>query len=165
MADTHATAAYGFSLERQAEAPGGKNFLSIWNPSGVRPVTISALFASSVSTIPGVTYTLRGFRISAQPSGGTLVDNAVDVCKFDTALKDTTLEIRYGNPTATPGAALFNSPPAQAANLATEVHQIDTPAGFNPFLLRPGQGFLLRQADGVANNLWNISIVWRELRG
>lgn len=164
MADTHATAAYGFSLERQAELGGGKNFLSFWNP-GTRPITLTAVFLSSVASVAGVTYPMRGSRISAQPTGGTLANNATDICKFDTALRDSNVEIRYGNPTATAGPALFNSPSAQLPNSFTDVHQVDAPAGFNPLLIRPGQGFLLRQGDGASANLWNISIIWRELRG
>jgi hypothetical protein len=165
MPGSHATAAYAFSLERQAEGAGAaKNFLSLWNPAGTRPVTITALFLSSVASVNGVTYPMRGFRISAQPTGGTLADNATEVCKFDTGLVDTAVELRYNNPTATPGAALFNSPNAQAPGDATDVHQIDAPPGFNPFLLRPGEGILLRQGLGAAANMWNLSIIWRELR-
>lgn len=166
MPGTHATAAYAFSLERQTEGVGAaKNFVSFWNPVGTRPVTITAIFLSSVASVNGVTYPMRGFRISGQPTGGTLANNATEVCKFDTGLRDSTAELRYGGPTATPGAALFNSPNAQSPGDATDVHQVDAPPGFNPFLLRPGEGFLLRQGSGAAANLWNISIIWRELRG
>lgn len=163
MPQTHATAAYGFSLERQSELSGGKNFLAFWNP-GTRPMTLTAVALSSVASVAGVTYPMRGFRLSVQPTGGTLATLS-QICKFDTALRDTNAQIRYGNPTVTPGAALFNSPSAQLPNSFTEVHQVDAPSGFNPLLIRPGEGFLLRQGDGASANLWNISIIWRELRG
>ena len=164
MPAIHATAAYAFSLERQIELAAGKNFLSFWNPAGTRPVTVTAIFLSSLATVNGVTYPMRGFRISAQPTGGTLA-SASEICKFDTGLRDSTAQLRYGNPTATPGAALFNSPAALNPNQFTDVHQIDAPPGFNPFLVRPGEGFLLRQGLGSTANLWNLSIIWRELRG
>lgn len=165
MADTHATAAYAFSLERQFELAAGKNFLTLFNPtSSTRPITLTAFFASSLAEVSGVTYPLRGYRISAEPTGGTL--HGVDeICKFDTALKNPVLVVRSGNPSCTPQAALFSSPVAQQPHDFTSVHEIDAPPGFNPFLIRPGEGLVFRQGFGVTSNMWNISAIWRELRG
>ena len=158
------TGSYDFSLERQDSLAAGKNFLTLYNPpsAGVL-MTLTAAFVSYASDTVSPSFTLRGFRIAAEPTGGTL-HTAAEVCKFDTAHPDNEAVIRSNNPTVALGAAFFNSPAGVEKKVMSEVHQIDAPPGFNPFLIRPGEGVVFRQAQGAVGHLWNFSIIWRELR-
>ena len=159
------TGSYDFSLERQDSLSAGKNFVTLYNPaaSGIF-VTLTAAFVSYASDVVSPSYTLRGFRIASEPTGGTLHTNSTDVCKFDTAHPDPEVVLRSNNPTVALGAPFFNSPAGVEKKVMSDVHQIDAPPGFNPFLIRPGEGIVFRQAQGAVGHLWNISIIWRELR-
>ena len=168
MPNTHTTALYVFSLERQDSTAAAKNFITMWNPVASNKVmALGSFFTSYMATVASPTYPMRGFRIYDQPTGGTLAATS-EICAFDTKVFDPAAEIRYGNPTTgTLGAAIFNSPPGiqQGQNESSVIEQIDAPAPFNPFLVRPGEGVVMRQAQGAAGHYWNLSIVWRELRG
>lgn len=166
MPGTHATALYVFSLERQDSLVAGKNFLSLYNPAGSGKVmSVGGFFVSQVATVAGTTYPMRGFRISAEPTGGTLHAES-EVCRFDTQRFASAAVLRSNNPSVgTLGAALFNVPSNIIKDTINLVEQVDAPAGFNPFLLYPGEGVVVRQGAGAVGVLWNLSIIWRELKG
>jgi len=167
MPSTHATALYVFSLERQDSLVAGKNFLSLFNPvlSG-KVITVGAFFSSYMTTVASPLYPMRGFRTPAEPTGGTLHAES-DICRFDTQRFASAAVIRSGNFSAVLGAALFNVSPGliQGQNQSSVVEQIDAPGTFNPFVLYPGEGVVLRQGAGSIGHLWNLSILWRELKG
>lgn len=167
MPGRHATAMYIFSLERQDSLVLGKNFLTLFNPVGSdKVITVGAFFVSYMATVASPLYPMRGFRISAAPTGGTLHAES-EVCRFDTQRYAPAAEVRSNDPTCTPGAALFNVSPGlqQGQNLSSMVEQVDAPQGFNPFILYPGEGVVVRQGAGSVGHMWNVSILWRELKG
>ena len=167
MPSTHATALYVFSLERQDSLVLGKNFLTLFNPVGSGKVmTVGAFFVSYMATVASPLYPMRGFRISAEPTGGTLHAES-EICRFDTQRYAPAAVVRSNNPSCTPQAALFNVSPGiqQGQNLTSMVEQVDAPLGFNPFVLYPGEGVVVRQGAGSVGHMWNVSILWRELKG
>ena len=166
MPDFHATGSYVFSIQRSDSTVLAKNHLTMYNPAtSGKAMTVSAFFVSFMATVAAPAYPLRGHRFSGTPSGGTL-HTVSEICKFDTGLHDPAAELRSNNPTAPNlDGAIFNSPPGTVKDTIGPVHQVDAPQGFNPFVLRPGQGVVLRQDVGAVGLFWNISIIWRELRG
>lgn len=163
MAVDHRTGLYIFSLERQASAALGKNFISMYNPTGSgKSLSLGGIFASYYAIAAGPAYPLRGYRATTTPTGGTLA-GPTEICQFDSAHPPSVAEIRYNDPAATLDGAFFNSPSGIVANTVGGVHEIDAPAGFNPFLVRPGESIILRQNAGTANFFWNLSILWREV--
>lgn len=168
MPDTHATALFDFSLQRQDSLVAGKNFMTLYNPTtSGKIMSLGGIFLSYMADNPSPSYPLRGYRISAEPTGGTLHAES-EICRFDTQRFTPAMIIRSNNPTTGAlGAAFFNAAPGITNGLAqsSDIQDVETPAGFNPFLLYPGEGVVLRQDSGAVGHLWNISIVWRELRG
>jgi hypothetical protein len=168
MPTTHTTALYVFSIQRQDSTVLAKNFLTLWNPANSgKNMVLGSFFTSYMATVASPTYPLRGYRIFDQPTGGTLAA-ASEICAFDTKVFSPVAEIRYNNPTIGPlDGAIFNSPPGiqQGQNESSIIEQIDAPAPFNPFLVRPGEGVVMRQDQGAPGHYWNLSIVWRELHG
>jgi hypothetical protein len=168
MPDTHATALFDFSLQRQDSTVAAKNFLTLFNPVGSgKLMSMGGIFVSYMATNPSPAYPLRGYRIDAEPTGGTL-HAASEICKFDTQRFDPVAVIRSGNPTiGTLGPAFFSAAPGitQGTQHSSGIEQIDAPAGFNPFLLYPGEGIVVRQDVGNPGHYWNISVVWRGLKG
>lgn len=164
MPANHRTGLYLFSLQRQDSIVAGKNFLTLENPSGSgKLLALGGVFVSYMATVAAPAYPLRGYRTASSPTGGTLHDQATEICKLDTALPDSIAVLRSGDPTTTLGPAFFNSPVGTVKDTVSAVHEIDAPAGFNPFLLRPGQAVVLRQDVGAVGHLWNISLLWREV--
>lgn len=153
---------YDYSMAESVAAVTAKNHLSVFNPVGSGKLLIAgAIFVSFTMTAPGTATTpMRGFRTTAA-SGGTLVPDA-DVCKFTTAHPDPVAEIRINNPTCTLGPALFSSPPG-VEKRSSVTHQVDVPPGAGRFLLRPGEGIVLRQGVSTADLFWNLSVVWAEV--
>lgn len=168
MPDTHATALFVFSVQRQDSTVAPKNFMALWNPAGSNKVmALGAIFVSYMATNPSPAYPLRGYRISTQPTGGTLQPESA-VCRFDTQRFAPVMEVYTDNPTVgTLGAAFFNAAPGitMGQQLSSGIEQIDAPAGFNPFLVYPGEGVVIRQDIGNPGHYWNLSIVWRGLKG
>jgi hypothetical protein len=166
MPTTHTTALYIFSRQREDSTVAVKNFVSLWNPvdSG-KIMSLGSFFVSFMATVAAPAYPMRGYRITVQPTGGTLAATS-EICAFDTKVFSPAAEIRYNNPTISGiDGAIFNSPPGTVKDTIGEIQQIDAPPGFNPFLIRPGEGVVMRQDVGAVGHLWNISIVWRELKG
>jgi len=167
MPDTHATALFDFSVQRQDSTAAAKNFLTLYNPvTSGKVISAGGVFLSYMATNPSPAYPIRGYRFSGAPTGGTVAAES-EICRFDTQRFAPSSEIRTGNPTVTLGAAFFNAAPGITNGLAqsSDIQQIDTPAGFNPFLIYPGEGIVSRQEAGAAGHYWNISVVWRELKG
>lgn len=167
MADTHVTALFVFSLQRQDSLVAGKNFITLYNPAASGKImALGGFFVSYMATNPSPAYPMRGYRFSGAPTGGT-VHAESDVCRFDTQRFAPAAELRSANPTVTPLAPIFNSAPGitMGQQTSSDIQQIDAPAGFNPFLMYPGEGVVMRQDVGAAGHYWNLSIVWRELKG
>jgi len=166
MPTTHTTALYIFSRQREDSLVTPKNFVSLWNPvNSGKVMSLGGFFVSFMATVAAPAYPIRGYRITAQPTGGTLAASS-EICAFDTKVFAPAAQIRYDNPTCTGiDGAFFNSPPGTVKDTIGEIQQIDAPPGFNPFLVRPGEGVVIRQDVGAVGHFWNISILWRELRG
>lgn len=156
--------AYIYSQPSLAGTVGANNFLSLMNPVGNSfLVSVGALFVSSVALNSTTSVEpLRGHRITSH-SGGTDVPTT-DIVKLDTLDPNPTVQIKIGNPTVGGmGPGFFNSPPVITTGTGgTSVHDIDLPAGAPPFLLRPGEGLVVRAASGDVDQRWNMSIVWGE---
>ena len=165
MSERHTTALFDFSVERQDSTVATKNFLTLFNPStSGRLYSIGGVFVSYMTTVASPAYALRGFRVASEPSGGTLHAEST-ICRFDTQRFAPSAVMRTGNPTTTLGAAIFNVAPglAQGQNHSSTIEQVDVPVGFNPFILYPGEGIVVRQEAGNPGHLWNISVLWREV--
>lgn len=169
MPNTHATALFDFSLQRQDSTVAAKNFLTCYNPStSGKTMSMGGIFVSYMATNPSPAYPMRGYRISGEPTGGTLHAES-EICRFDTQRFAPAMIIRSNNPTLAGalGAAFFNAAPGITPGLqdSSDIQDVDTPAGFNPFVLYPGEGVVIRQDAGAVGHLWNLSVVWRELKG
>lgn len=169
MPDTHVTALFDFSLQRLDSTVAARNFLTLYNPvTSGKIMSMGGVFISYMATNPSPAYPLRGYRISGEPTGGTS-HGEEEVCRFDTQRFAPAMLVRSNNPTLASGlgAAFFNAAPGitMGQQTSSDIQQIDTPAGFNPFLLYPGEGVVLRQDVGNPGHYWNISVVWRELKG
>lgn len=153
---------YDYSLAGSPGAITAKNHVSLFNPVGSgKLLSAGAVFVTNSLTTPSTAIEpMRGFRTTAA-SGGTLVADSA-VCKFNTAHPDPVAEIRIDNPTCTLGAAFFNSPPS-LTNRSSDSHQVDIPPGAGQFLLRPGEGIVLRQGVSTTDLTWNLSLVWAEI--
>lgn len=159
---TKPTLTYDYSLAESAAAVTAKNHISLFNPVGSGKILAAgAVFVSFSMLQPTMLVApMRGFRTTAA-SGGTLIADSA-VCKFNTGHPDPVAEIRIDNPTCTLGAAFFNSPPG-LVNRSSETHQVDIPPGAGPFVLRPGEGIVLRQGASTTDLTWNLSVVWAEI--
>jgi hypothetical protein len=167
MPDTHATALFDFSLQRQDSLALGKNFLTVYNPlTSGKTLAMGGIFISYMATNPAPAYPLRGYRISAEPTGGTLHAES-EICRFDTQRFAPSTIIRSNNPTIALGAGFFSAAPGitNGQQASSDIQDVDAPLGFNPFVVYPGEGIVIRQDFGAVGHFWNISVVWRELRG
>lgn len=164
MPQGHRTGLYVFSLQRQDSVVAGKNFFTLENPAGSGKIlTLGAFFVSYMATVAAPAYPMRGYRTTNSPTGGTLHNQATEVCKLDTAIPDSIAVLRSNDPSCTLGAAFFNSPVGTVKDTVSGVHDVDAPIGFNPFILRPGEAVVMRQDVGAVGHLWNISLLWREV--
>lgn len=168
MPSTHATALFDFSLQRMDSTVAARNFFTLYNPAASGKImSMGAIFVSYMATNPSPAYPIRGYRISVEPTGGTL-HTEDQVCRFDTQRFAPAAVLRSAGVTVSAlGAAFFNAAPGitNGQQFSSAIEQIDAPSGFNPFLLYPGEGIVLRQDVGAVGHYWNISIVWRELKG
>lgn len=162
MAERHIASGYIYSV---AEVPGvlaPNNYLTLFNPVGNTKVGILSGFFVSYSLTVGTSITtpMRGWRITAQPTGGSVVPNS-DIAKVQTIYPDATLELRISGPAAVLDGALFNSPPPTQKD-TNFVHEISLPSGLLPFTLRPGEGIVLRTEASLLDARWNLTVVWAE---
>lgn len=157
---------YVFSAAGLAGVVAANTFLTVFNPVGSgKTVSFSAAFISTAATAAsGATAPMRGYRISAAPTGG-VVQGAATIAKFSNVTPDTVVEVRLGNPTVTLEAPLWNTPPAVTSGVGGGqfVHAVDTPAGSPPFVLAPGEGIAIHTTAGDVDQVWNITVVWAEI--
>lgn len=160
------TGVYLFSLADQAGVVTPNNFLTLFNPVGSGKIAFAAGFFISSYSVGQATATepIRGHRITSA-SGGTLATNSTDVVKFNTSQPTTTMELRSNNPAiGGQGAAFFNSPPPIGTGAGTAfVHAVEAPPGAGPFLIKPGEGVVVRTASGDIDQHFNFTIAWAEI--
>lgn len=165
LANPAITGVYVFSAASLAGTVAANTFLTLYNPvASGKTVTFSAAFISTVAgAAASTTAPMRGYRISAAPTGGT-VQGAATIAKFNNTSPNTVAEVRLGNPTVTLGPALWNTPPAvtTGAGGGQFVHIVDTPAGSPPFILAQGEGIAINCNAGDTDQVWNLTIVWAE---
>lgn len=159
------TGVYVYSIANNPGAATANNFVSLFNPvSSTKVVLLAGIFISSYSVGAATsTEPLRGWRVSAA-SGGTLASNATDVAKFNTAYPTAAPELRTANPTVTLVNPFFNSPPPIGTGAGTAfVHSVEAPPGAGAFLIKPGEGVVVRTASGDVDQTFNISLAWGEI--
>lgn len=154
---------YLHSIANQPGTVASNTYMTLFNPVGSgRTLTYGTVATSATNTGPSTDIApLRGYRISAAPTGGTLIA-ASALGRFNTSQPDPTGVIRIGNPTATFGTPLFNVPPL-LDNRSSNVHTTDIPPGAGPFVFRPGEGLAINVSAGNTSMAWNITLVWAEL--
>ena len=156
---------YVYSAPALAGVAAANNYLALNNPTGSgKTIFLAGVFISSV-TAGAVTALdpMRGWLATAI-SGGTL-EAASTIGKMRSTMPNSAGEIRTGNPTATLGAAWFNSPTIQASGSASApfVHQIPTTIAAGSITLLPGEGTVIRAESGDVDTRWNLSIAWSEI--
>lgn len=156
---------YVYSRPMTAGVVAANNFLSLENPVGSsRTLVIGGVFISSVivGDITATVDPLRGYLASGF-SGGS-VEAASTIGKIKSTMPNPTGVIRINNPTATLGAAWFNSPPLIGASKTSApfVHQVPTTLLAGSIFLLPGEGTVIRTESGDVDQRWNISIAWNE---
>lgn len=156
---------YVYSQDAIPGVVAANNFIALTNPVGsTKLVVLAGVFISQV-TIGAVSATapMRGF-LAGAASGGSL-EAASTIGKVRSTMPDAVGEIRVTNPTATLGAAWFNSPTLQATGASSSplVHQIPAAVPAGSITLLPGESTVLRTAAGSTNTLWNLSIAWSEI--
>lgn len=159
------TGGYVYSQETIAGVVAANNFVALNNPTGSgKIILIAGVFISQVTTgTVASTEALRGF-LATGISGGTLQPSSA-IGKIRSTMPNSAGEIRTGNPSATLGAAWFNSPTLQATGASTGsfIHQVPATIPAGSLTLLPGEGTVLRTASGNVNTSWNISIAWSEI--
>lgn len=159
------TGGYVFSDHEIAGVVAANNFMALTNPTGSgKLILIAGVFISS-TTVGAVATTspLRGF-IATGVSGGTL-EPASAIAKIRSSMSNPVAEVRTDNPTATLGAAWFNSPSLQATGASTSsfIHQVPATIAAGTLTLLPGESTVLRTEAGDVDTRWNISIAWSEI--
>lgn len=155
---------YVFSENSVAGVALANNFISLANPVGSgRVILLAGVFLSQLTTgAVSAVDPMRGY-LATNVAGGTL-QPASDIGKVRSTMPNAVGEIRLG-PTATLGAAWFNSPTLQATGASTSsfIHQVPATIPAGSITLLPGEGTVLRTETGSTNTLWNISIAWSEI--
>jgi hypothetical protein len=156
---------YVFSDHQIAGVVAANNFMALTNPTGSgRSILIAGVFISSTTTgAVGDPPPLRGY-LATGVSGGTL-ESANTIAKVRSTMPNAVGEIRTDNPTATLGAAWFNSPAINTGAAATApfVHQVPATIPAGSLTLLPGESTVLRTDSGDINQMWNLSIAWSEI--
>lgn len=157
--------AYVASLTDVPGVVAANNYMSIENPTGgTKLIVLSGLFISTYSTAASSTRnSLQGFLATGLSGGTTIASSAIS--KFDSTTANATAVVRSGNPTATTGAVIFNSPPPIGTTTSQYVHSVGNggSSAAGGLILRPGEGLVMRTAAGNTNQTWNISIEWMEI--
>lgn len=156
----------GVYIHSIAAVPGTvalQNFITLYNPVGSgKTLSLGTVALSYANTTPGTSVNpMRGYRIAAAPTGGTLVA-AANIERFNTAQVNPVGVVRIDNPTVTLGNPVFNSP-APLDNKSSGVHTVEIPPGAGPFVMAPGQGLAISKATGDTTVTWNITLVWAEI--
>lgn len=157
---------YIMSIANVAGTAASQTFITLFNPVGSgKTMVVGGMFISTVAAAgTSATQPTRIHRITAAPTGGTLVNNATDVFKFNTANPDPVAVLRIGNPTVTLGPPASNTPPPVTigAGGGQFVHEVDPPTG-TTVLLQPGEGVAVNNTAGDTAQRWNISLAWAEI--
>jgi hypothetical protein len=166
IADTAITGFYSFDIADVAAVTGARNYLTIMNPSGSgKTLRVTAIVLSyyQVGDASTSVVAIRSYRITAA-SAGTLAA-ASEINKFSTSFANTVAEIRYGNVTATPLAAIVSTPPPIGAGKGS-TPTIDG-ARFNPetglIVLAQGEGMVIRCEAGDVDQRFNLGFRWAEV--
>lgn len=166
IADAAITGFYSFDIGDVANVSGARNHLTILNPSGSgKTVRMGAIVVSwyQVGDAATSVVSIRSYRITAA-SAGTLAA-ASEVNKYSTSYANSITEIRYGNVTATPLAAITSTPPPIGAGKGS-TPSIDG-AVFSPstgmMTLAPGEGAVIRTEAGDVDQRFNLGFRWAEL--
>jgi len=157
----------GYAYSR-AQTPGvvaANNFVALYNPVGSgRTLVLAGVFLSSVivADVAATVDPLRGWLATAI-SGGTLEATST-IAKVRSTMPNPAGQIFINNPTATLGAAWFNSPPLLGASKGSSpfIHQVPASVAGGPITLFPGEGTVIRSESGDLDQRWNISIAWSE---
>jgi hypothetical protein len=157
---------YVFSQEDIPGVAAANNYLSLENPVGSgKVILIAGVFISSfiLADIATTSVSMRGY-LATGISGG-VTHAASSIGKVRSTMPTPVGVIRDTNPTATLGAAWFNSPPVIGASKGSSpfVHQIPASIPAGSITLLPGEGTVIRQEAGDVDARWNISIAWSEL--
>lgn len=150
------------------DAPGvvaANNFITLVNPvANTKTIVILGVFISCyiASGSSNARASMTGNAATAV-SGGTLTA-ASAVAKFRSSDPAPTAEVRTGNPTATAGNVIFNSPPPITTN-GQYVHSVGYGAATSTgaYTILPGEGIVIKTASGNTSQTWNVSIVWGEV--
>lgn len=160
------TGSYVASFPQVAGVVAANTYLTMFNPvASGKTVLFGGAFVSMVAgSAASTTAPMRGYRIAAAPTGGT-VASAASIGKFQTLQPNPACEIRTANPTVTLGAGLWNTPPAvtTGAGGGQFIHIVSVPPGAGIFSLVPGEGIAINCSGGDVDQVWNISVVWSEL--
>jgi hypothetical protein len=160
------TGSYVASFPQVPGVVAANTYLTLFNPVGSsKTVLFGGAFISMVAgSAASTTAPMRGYRIAAAPTGGT-VASAASIGKFQTSQPNPAGEIRTGNPTVTLGAGLWNTPPAvtTGAGGGQFIHIVSVPPGAGIFSLIAGEGIAINCSGGDVDQVWNVSVVWSEL--
>lgn len=151
------------------DAPGvvaANNFMTLVNPvaSGKTIVILGTFVSTYVASGASTTRnSLQGQAATAVSGGSLLAVSAIG--KFVSTMSNAVAEVRTGNPAATAGANLFNSPPPIGVTASQFVHSVGGGASTasGPLTLLAGEGLVIRTAAGNTSQTWNISVVWGEI--
>lgn len=142
-----------------------QTFITLFNPIGSgKSMVVGGMFISTTATAgTSATQPTRIHRISAAPTGGTVVA-ASDIFKFNTANPNPVAELRINNPTVTLLAPASNTPPPVTigAGGGQFVHEVDPPTG-TTVIVAPGEGVAVNNSAGDTAQRWNISLAWAEV--
>lgn len=157
--------AYIFSLAEVVSTVAPNNMIATWNPIDSGTVFVpSSLTINHKSASAGDVDPVRGYRISQQPTGGTLLydpENPTDtVCRLDTAFAPSAAYIYTNNPTVgTLGAPFFNAADEIDRNTGND-HIIFGDVRNASLKVRPGEGLVFRQNTGKTGSVWNFTFTW-----
>lgn len=159
----------GVYVSSITDAPGvvaANNFMTLVNPAASRKViVVLGLFVSCyvASGSSSARFSMQGQAATAV-SGGTL-QSVSSFAKFLSTMPASIAEVRTGNPTATAGNNIFNSPPPINTSAGQYVHSVGYGAATSggAYTLLPGEGIVIRTAGGNVAQTWNVSLVWGEV--
>lgn len=156
---------YTFSTAGIAGVAAPNVYLTLFNPANSGEILSweGAFLSSAANAAVSTTTAMRGYRIAAAPTGGS-VQAVSTIAKFSTEQADSVAEVRLGNPTVTLGAALWNTPPSptSGAGGGSFIHVVDVGPSTGGFKLKPGEGIAIHCALADVDQVWNLTVVWSE---
>lgn len=158
------TLIYQQAMSDVAGTVAANNFLTVYNPVGSGRVMFALQLNVSSYSVGATTVdsSLKAFRITSAPTGGTLIA-ASSVARFNSLHPDPVSVPRIGNPSATPvGELLVGIPPIISVGTGQSASSTFAPPGGASFLSLPGEGLVFMTAVGDIDQRWNIDFVWGE---